>query len=280
MLCARQSIGRGDGFSVGRALQVLVLTSLLAFTAGCASTAKRATTDRQFDFERDGFAYANELVWEYEPDPATGKMNTRPREPQPEYTHHCFVMARAARQFFDFAEFRATETKADEATYRARVKEVIARDPRSDPARRERIVFPGYANLREFSREQEAMLKELCGGAWESYVQRGHWRVVFPFSASHQEEMAERLQRELARGMAPVIHLVRFPQLTINHAVVVYEAVEKAEGVQFRCYDPNDPIRPLEIDYRREDRRFSTPQNDYFIGGRVDIYEVYRNWLY
>lgn len=280
MLCARQSIGRGGGFVIGRVLQVLVLAVLFAFTAGCASTAKRASADRQFDFERDSFAYANELVWEYEPDPATGKMNTRPREPKPDYTHHCFVMARAARQFFDFAEFRPADPKLDEASYRRRIKELIRRDPRSDPARRPPIEFPGYANLREFSREHEALLKELCGGAWESYVQRGHWRIVFPFSDGQQEEMAVRLRRELARGIAPVIHLVRFPQLTINHAVVVYEAVAKDEGVRFLCYDPNDPTRPLEIDYREQDRRFYTPQNDYFIGGRVDVYEVYRNWLY
>ncbi len=280
MLCARQSIGRGGRFAVGRALYSLVLGVLLAFTSGCASTTKRAATDRQFVFERDGFAYANELVWEYEPDPATGKMNTRPRDPKPDYTHHCFVMARAARQFFDFAEFRAAEPKVGEATYRKRVKEVIARDPRADPARRPPIVFPGYASLWEFSREHEAVLKELCGSAWESYVQRGHWRVVFPFSDGHQEETAERLQRELARGVAPVIHLVRFPQLTINHAVVVFEAIAKDGGVQFRCYDPNNPERPLEIDYRREDRRFYTPQNDYFVGGRVDVYEVYRNCWY
>jgi len=264
----------------GGTLALAALAALVLISTGCASTAKRAPTDRQFVFERDGFAYANELVWEYEPDPATGKMNTRPREPKPDYTHHCFVMARAARQFFDFAEFRATEPKVNESIYRQRVKEVIGRNPRSDPARRDPVVIPGYPNLRAFSREHEPLLKDLCGSAWESYFQRGHWRVVFPFSDRHQEAMVERLQRELSRGMAPVIHLVRFPQLTINHAVVVYEAAATDEGVRFLGYDPNDPTRPLVIYYRREDRRFYTSQNDYFIGGRVDVYEVYRNWLY
>lgn len=280
MLCAVQSISGGSCRCFAPALRVLALAVLVAFSTGCASTARRSAADRHFAFERDSFAYANELVWTYEPDPATGKMNTRQREPKPDYTHHCFVMARAARQFHDFAEFRPADPKVDEATYRKLVKAVIRRDPRSDPARREPIVFPGYASLWEFSREHEAMLKELCGSAWESYVQRGHWRVVFPFSDGHQEMMAERLQRELARGVAPVIHLVRFPQLTINHAVVVFEAIPKDGGVQFRCYDPNNPERPLEIDYRRGDRRFFTPQNDYFIGGRVDVYEVYRNCWY
>ena len=54
---------------------------------------------RPFDFSRDRFAFANELVWHYELNPATGRMDFRPREPRPHYTHRCFVMARAARQF-------------------------------------------------------------------------------------------------------------------------------------------------------------------------------------
>lgn len=253
---------------------------MLVFATGCASTSKRPASDRRFVFERDSFAYGNELLWEYEPDPATGKMKTRPRDPRPDYHHYCFVMARAARQFFDFAEFRPELPKAEEAVYRERIREVIRRDPRSNPATRSSIVIPGYAGLREFSREQEALLKELCGGAWESYVQRGHWRMIFPLSRSHQEDMAERLRGELARGILPVIHLVRFPQLTINHAMVVYAAEPVPEGIRFLCYDPNDPARPQEITYRHEERRFDTPRNKYFIGGRVDIYEVYRNWLY
>ncbi len=252
----------------------------MALATGCATTASRAPSTREFVLEHDRFAFPNELVWEYEPDPATGRMNTRPREPKPSYHHHCFVMVRAARQFFDFAEFRAHEPAADEATYRRRVREVIARDPRSDPARREPVVFPGFENLREFSRAHEPLLKELCGGNWESYFQRGHWRMVFPITEGHQRRMAKRLQQELARGVVPVIHLVRFPKLTINHAVVVYDAEQEGEDVRFSCYDPNAPEEPLLVTYRASERRFYMPRNGYFIGGRVDVYEVYRNWLY
>jgi len=257
-----------------------MLVVALACAAGCASTAKRPASDRQFVFERDSFAYANELLWEYEPDPVTGKMNTRPRDPEPAYHHYCFVMARAARQFFDFAEFRPDQPKAEAAVYRKRIREVIGRDPRSDPADRPPIVIPGYANLREFSREHEALLKDLCGGKWESYVQRGHWRMIFPFGDGHQAATVERLQRELDRGIVPVIHVVRFPQLTINHAVVVYRADAGSDGVQFHCYDPNDPEQPCTITFRTRDQRFDMPANDYFIGGHVDVYEVYRNCWY
>lgn len=268
----------------GRSFAIIVreiaLVLVLVLVVGCASTAKRPPSDREFTFGRDTFAYANELVWDYEVDPATGEMTTRPRDPKPDYTHHCFVVARAARQFFDFARFDPAQPKAAPAEYRRLIAAVVARDPRANPARREPVVIPGYANLHEFSRDHEALLKEECGGAWQSYVQRGHWRMLWPITTSQQQRMAERLQGELDRGIAPVIHLVRFPQLTINHAVVVYTAVATGTGVEFRCYDPNNPVEPLVITYRNEERRFHTPPNNYFIGGRVDVYEVYRNWWY
>lgn len=268
------------GLSFTTVAREIALVLVLVLSLGCASTAKRLPSDREFTFGRDTFAYANELVWDYEFDPATGELTTRPRDPKPAYTHHCFVVARAARQFFDFARFDPAQPRVAPAEYRRLVAAVIARDPRADPSRREPVVIPGYASLHEFSRDHEALLKGACGGAWQSYVQRGHWRLVWPLTTAQQQRMAGRLRDELDRGIAPVIHLVRFPQLTINHAVVVYEAVETGTGVEFRCYDPNNPVAPLLITYRSEERRFFTPPNNYFRGGRVDVYEVYRNWLY
>lgn len=268
------------GRSFATIAREVALVLVLVLVLGCASTASRPPSDRTFVFGRDTFAYANELVWEYEPDATTGAMTTRPREPKPDYTHHCFVVARAARQFFDFARFDPAQPKVTPADYRRLIARVVTRDPRADPSRREPVVIPGYANLHEFSRDHEALLKEECGGAWQSYVQRGHWRLIWPLTPGHQQRMANRLQGELDRGIAPVIHLVRFPQLTINHAVVVFAAVATDMGVEFRCYDPNNPVEPLLITYRNEERRFHTPPNNYFIGGRVDVYEVYRNWWY
>lgn len=277
MLCRRTTKDANRHYRDGWALMIALI---LVLTTGCASTARRQPINHQFELGRDSFSYANELLWEYEPDPLTGKMNTRPRDPKPTYRNYCFVMARAARQFFDFAEFDPTQPQADEPTYAQLIRKVISRDPRSDPSRKPPIVIPGYANLHEFSRAHEAQLKELCGSNWQSFVQRGHWRVVFPFSDGHQAGMAQRLQHELGRGIAPVVHLIRFPEQTINHGVLVYRATETLEGVQLLCYDPNNPEKSLELNYRREDQRFYTPQNSYYIGGRVDVYEVYRNWLY
>lgn len=258
----------------------LLVTLTLFLVSGCASTVHRQPSDRRFVFGHDSFAYANELLWEYEIDPATGKTITRPRVPKPEYRHYCFVMARAVRVFFDFAEFAPGQPRLDDAGYRQLVREVLARNARADPARQHKIIIPGYANLREFSRDHEALLKAAGGGNWQSFVQRGHWRIVFPFSRRHQAEMADRLRAELCRGVAPVIHVVLFPEQTINHALLVYGVRETAKGLQFSCYDPNDPGKPLELSYEVTGRQFRFPATKYFSGGAVDVNEVYRNWLY
>ena len=124
------------------------------------------------------------------------------------------------------------------------------------------------------------MLKEVGGGAWRSYVQRGHWRMVLPFGRAGQEREARRLAMEAERGAAPVVHVVTFPALTINHAVVVVEAREGGGKIRFGCYDPNEPETLLEMDFDLGRRSFVLPPTSYFVGGPVNVYEVYRNlWL-
>lgn len=71
-----------------------------------------ARDQRRFQFERDTFAFHNELVWEYRFDPATCRPTTCRNEPPPTYAHRCFVMVRSARQFFYHARFDFIETEA------------------------------------------------------------------------------------------------------------------------------------------------------------------------
>src|SRR6266496_536599 len=112
--------GRVDG--TGGSFRWLVfLTGLLL--AGCATSPRSTPDARHFIFERDTFAYANELVWEYRFD-AQGKWTHRRHEPKPDYTHHCFVVARSAKQFFQNARFDPALPKADSSTYRRRIHEV------------------------------------------------------------------------------------------------------------------------------------------------------------
>src|SRR5262249_32488535 len=110
-----------------------------------------------------------------------------------------------------------------------------------------------------------------CGGVWRSYFQRGHWRMIFPFSHSHQERTARQLAAELGRNRPPVVHLVRFPSLAIDHAALIFDVKETGDELQFSTYDPNYPEKPVVITYDRRERKFSYPKNSYFLGGPVDI---------
>jgi hypothetical protein len=250
----------------------------LILTSGCASCVQQSS--RPFDFKTDTFAYRNDLLWEYVFDDATGKTTHRDREPRPEYTHHCFVVARSARQFFQFAKFDVTQPIADDATYRKLIRTVTGRDPMLCLAEKDRIVIPGFANLREFSTARPKLIQEESGGAWRSYFQRGHWRMMMGFTEGNQEREAKKLIARLEHNIPPVVHIVKFPQLTINHSIVVIGVEQDEKQIRFVTYDPYEPNIPQTLTFDRATRQFTFPRNPYFIGGPVDIYEIYRAWNY
>ena len=104
--------------------------------------------------------------------------------------------------------------------------------------------------------------------------------MIFPFSRRQQAQVAKQLAVRLKESGPAIVHVVRFPQLTINHAMLVFEAKETATGMQFAVYDPNDPTAPTSITFERENRSFFLPRNSYFFGGRVNIYQIYYQWDY
>jgi hypothetical protein len=234
----------------------------------------------RFHFERDTFAFANELVWEYRLEPGATTMTTLRNDPPPAYAHRCFVMVRSVRQFLYHARFDASLAVADTQTYRRRIREVVSRSPRRPSPEAERIVIPGYRGLRSFSEAQEPLLKAGCGGAWQSYFVRSHWRMVFPIPRWHQERTARGLIRALAAGRQPIVHVFRFPKVTINHGIVLYDLTETPSELRFSAYDPNVPEHPAELNYDRAERTFSLPRNHYWAGGQLQVVEVYRGWLY
>lgn len=233
-----------------------------------------------FDFERDTFAFANETKWRYAVDPATGRQTATPRVPEPDYTLHCFVMARSARQFRLHARFEPGLPAPDELTCRRMIRKVVTRSAQAASSEAEKVLIPGYAGLREFSGAWEPQLKSECGGAWRSYFQRGNWRMVFPFSRAHQQTEAARLVSLIQDGSLPVVHVLRFPQLTINHAMLLLGAEAMMNAISFRACDPNIPEREITLTYDCATRTFTLPPLHYFAGGRVDVYEIYRGWIY
>lgn len=265
---------------VAKRCSLLVLCLGLAWLTGCATSPQSVkTSSRRFDFAKDTFAYANGLVWEYCYD-QNGKWTSRRRQPRPSYSQHCFVVSRSACQFFENAVFDAGLAKVDEAAYRRLVRRVVSTSLREPLPRDRRIVIPGYPDLRAFSQDHAALLKAECGGAWQCYFQRGNWRMIFPFSRHQQEQVAEQIQEEIRRHAVAVVHLVRFPQLSINHAVLMFEARANPKAVMFATYDPNEPQKSTIITFDRATRTFMLPPNAYFPGGRVDVYPIYNRLLY
>ncbi len=235
---------------------------------------------RPFQFERDTFTFANELVWEYRFHEATGEMTTSTNDPPPTYSHRCFVMVRSARQFFYHARFEPTAPKLEQEEYRELIRQVVARSPRKPSPEEGRIVIPGYESLRAFSQGQEALLKAGCGSAWQSYFLRSHWRMVFPVWPAQQEQVAEALRDALRARPAPIVHLFRFPHITINHGIVVFGLKESEQEIHLDAYDPNIPERAVTLIYNLRGRFFSFPRTHYWAGGRVSAIEIYRGGLY
>ncbi|HEX3890574.1 MAG TPA: hypothetical protein VHX90_06960 [Verrucomicrobiae bacterium] len=235
-------------------------------------------TPRRFEFARDSFAFANELLWEYQFD-AMGKTTFRKHEPKPDYALRCFVLTRAARQFLYHARFDAGQKVADDATCRQLIDKIVSRNPRIPSWPEKQIVIPGFASLREFSAAREKLLKAACGGAWRSYFLRSHWRMIFPISRGHQNCTAGNLLAAIQNNFSPIIHLVKFPALTINHGMILFDAAETEGGLEFSAYDPNDPGKPAQLKFNRAAKTFSLPANSYWAGGELNIIEIYRGWF-
>ncbi len=235
----------------------------------------RAVATHAFRHPDDTFAFRNETLWSYSRDPVTGCQRHEKRDPPPDYHLRCFVMARSAKQFFAHAKFDPGQPCLGPSAYAQRIREVVDRSPRSASPEGKRVLFPGYPNLREFSLEQEGACKEHLGAAWQSYVQRGHWRMVMPYSRRGQHREAFKLLGSVKAGRAPVVHVFTFPALTLNHAILAFEARETSDGFHFLTYDPNSPDTVLDLYFDLPARRFRMPPTEYFLGGDIDAFEVY-----
>lgn len=188
-------------------------------------------------------------------------------------------MARSAKQFFHHARFDPALPPLDRESYARCIAEVVGRNPRRMCPDQRRVVIPGFPHLRAFSEAHADLCRAGLGGAWQSYVQRGHWRMILPWTRRGQRAEAERLARSVRANLAPVVHIFTFPALTLNHAVVAYSVSESPEGFQFATYDPNAPNDILDLRFDFSRREFEMPPTLYFIGGHLDAYEVYSGFF-
>jgi hypothetical protein len=235
---------------------------------------------RTFRFERDTFAFPHELVWQYHFDPVTGAMTTFRSRPPPTYYHRCFVMVRSTRQFFYHARFEPELPPVKPEDYQRIIREVVSRNPRRACAESERVVVPGYDGLRSFSQAHELLLKTEMGGPWQSYFLRSNWRMVFPVRGLHREWMARKLKRSLRKRGVSLVHLFRFPRITINHGIVLYGFTESEQATEFEAYDPNIPVHPVKLFYDRKQRKFDFPPSCYWKGGTLNAVEIFSGGLF
>ena len=72
---------------------------------------------------------------------------------------------------------------------------------------------------------------------------------------------------------------MKFPALTINHGMILFDAKETDDEIQFTAYDPNLPEKPAQLIFNRATRTFSLPANTYWAGGELNVIEIFRNWF-
>lgn len=275
---ANQVTVQGDrGTGLLPCLGVLLLLAVLA----CATPTQPGPSRqvRPFDFHKDTFAFANELIAHYEPD-EKGRLRPTPREDPIDFGQRCVLMARAARQFHVSARFAPELARVDDATYRKRIEEVFATDPRLKQPVAQPIIIPGYADLRTFSQEHERIFKEALNHRWLAYFQKGNWRMIFPFLRNQQQQTASELAQSVGRGELVVLHAIRFPDIEINHTFLVFDVEKAPETLSFSFYDPNALEGPRTLVYDRAQKTFFYPKTFYFAGGPVRAYEVYDGPIY
>jgi len=102
---------------------------------------------------------------------------------------------------------------------------------------REKIVFPGFADLQAFSIAYEGLLKEDLGNWLPCYLRVGNWRMATGHLRAGQAAAARWLCKSVEEKRLRALYLARFPSM--NHVVVVFAMHSQADGdIRFDVYDP------------------------------------------
>lgn len=260
---------------VARAFLIL----LLACPPLAAYEPPSAPAPRPFRYEADTFSFANETVWNY----VNGSVQAdSPRDPgkKRDYTRRCFVVTRAAVQFWKFARFDPNAPPLPRAELAARIREVTERSvwlPMLPPE--QRIVFPGYANLRQISAADPTIFQANIGLGWPVYFRAGNMPIVAPVSRSTEARLNDEIAHDLQLNIPTIVWLYNFPSLNMNHVVVVIAEKSGHGKVDYVVYDPNYATGPKTLEYDPGSRKFSYQPTFYFKGGTVTARAIYRGVL-
>jgi hypothetical protein len=253
-----------------------LLISLLGFPALWAYEPPAAPASRQFQYDTDTFSFANETVWNY----VNGSVQSESSHPQTQkrdYTRRCFVVTRAAVQFWKFARFDSQAAPLSHDELAARIREVTGRSVWLPAfSRNQRIVFPGYANLREISAADPDIFQANIGLGWPVYFRAGNMPIVAPVYRETEARLNDEIFHDLQLNWPTLVWLYNFPSLSINHVVVVIAGKHEDGKFRYQVYDPNYTSGPKRLEYDVTTRTFSYQPTFYFKGGTVDARAIYR----
>jgi hypothetical protein len=233
-----------------------------------------APAPRPFRYATDTFSFANETVWNY----VNGSVQAaEPGARKREYTRHCFVLTRAAVQFWKFARFDPAGKPLGPEALATRIREVTKRPVWHAPLpERERVVFPGYASLRALSAAEPGIFQANIGLGWPVYFRAGNMPIVLPISRATEAELNREIVADLEENMPTIVWLYRFPSLAINHVVVIFRVRTEGHVFHYTVYDPNYADGPKEMTFDAATRTFSYPPTFYFKGGPVTARGIFR----
>jgi hypothetical protein len=225
----------------------------------------------------DTFEFKNETVWNYvggSVQPDTDKAHVR------EYTRRCFVLSRAVVQFWKFARFDPSHPPLDAEALANRIRQVTERSvwlPSLAP--QDRIVIPGYHNLREASDKMRYVFEANIGRGWPIYFRPGNGVIALWVTRALEDRLNGEIYHDLQMNTPTILWVYRFPSLKMNHVVVVYSGTHDAAGYHYHVYDPNYRDRFSHLDYDPGTRTFAFQKVYFFKGGPVTTRAIYRGLL-
>ena len=236
-----------------------------------------------FNFQRDTFAFQNATVLKYKEGRPTLERRSTTGDPSNDYSRACFVMTRTAMQFRKFARFDPHGAPLNDKELAARIRKVTRRAPWHEALpENQRVIFPGYASLREISNAHAQVFRENIGSGFATYFRPGNFRMFFQHSPKYQEKMHANLEAALARSDLFVGYLSTYPKLSINHCVLFFARKPARAGSEIEryfVYDPNHAEAPRELTWSPGERAFAYQKDIDFVGGFVRVYQVYGKWL-
>jgi hypothetical protein len=188
-------------------------------------------------------------------------------------------MSRTVVQFLKFARFEPNGTHLEDNELAHRVRQVTRHPPYEQAlSASQRVVIPGYRNLRELSEKRGWVLQKNIGLGWPTYLRIGNYRMFYNHSKNYQAKTHEQLNAILAQGDLFIGYLSDFPTLHINHAVLVYSRKPSSRSDntdRYNCYDPNHPDGPRELVWFPNKQVFNFEKDQEFVGGFTRVFQVY-----